>query len=305
MFFPLFHFLNLFHFCHQAITIFTFISVWVQKSITSIRRTVFVVIGIWLLGALIVILGITTHSDSKPVFVSPTPVIIIIPLHRLSSLILGVFFFKHSTGAGSVLDSWHGGYLQSICGCGRRYSFLLFATSRFTSGRVETSKSTQEHGGNLDSNGHQNGICRSSQCVVGPWRCWRELCRANLSNLPLTPQDRYPIVYSLSIMPLSIVRWTVYAQQAQTGLSQVAPVYTFIAVSIFGLSGFFNVILLLTTRRTSGLFGELIYSAPSRTPIILFRNDREMRDPSAISNQSKAGSRIYDEIYVEREVHTM
>lgn len=117
--------------------------------------------------------------------------------------------------------------------------------------------------------------------------------------------DRYPIVYSLSIMPLSVVRWAVYVQEAQTGASQVPPVYTFIAVSIFGLSGFFNVILLLTTRRTSGLFGELIHSAPSRAPIIFFRNDRETRDHSAKNNRSKASSKIYDEIYVEQEVHTM
>lgn len=104
-------------------------------------------------------------------------------------------------------------------------------------------------------------------------------------------------------MPLSIVRWTAYVQEDQTGKAHVPPAATFVAVSIFGLSGFFNVILLLTTRRTSGLFGELMFTAPSRTPIILFRNGRETGDQGGVTSQSKTGSRPYDEIFNIEPVH--
>lgn len=39
---------------------------------------------------------------------------------------------------------------------------------------------------------------------------------------------------------------------------------TFTVEAIFGLSGFFNVILLLTTRPESGLFGQLMFVSPAR-----------------------------------------
>jgi hypothetical protein len=50
--------------------------------------------------------------------------------------------------------------------------------------------------------------------------------------------------------------------------SFVPPAATFAVVSIFGLSGFFNVILLLKTRPSSGLFNQLMFLQPARPPVL-------------------------------------
>jgi hypothetical protein len=62
---------------------------------------------------------------------------------------------------------------------------------------------------------------------------------------------------------------------------------------------------LINTRRTSGLFGELMFTAPPRTPIIFFRNEREPRDQSVPASQSKSTSRLYDDIFSIEPVRTM
>jgi hypothetical protein len=49
---------------------------------------------------------------------------------------------------------------------------------------------------------------------------------------------------------------------------------TFFANSIFSLSGFLNVILLLKTRPSSGLFGNLMFLTPARPPL-LFAQERD------------------------------
>jgi len=50
---------------------------------------------------------------------------------------------------------------------------------------------------------------------------------------------------------------------------QVPAAATFATDATFGLSGFFNVILLVTTRPETGLFGQLMFEAPARPPSIL------------------------------------
>ena len=47
-------------------------------------------------------------------------------------------------------------------------------------------------------------------------------------------------------------------QEAKYGRSKVHPAATFAVMSIFALSGFFNVVLVLTTRPDIKLFGGLI-----------------------------------------------
>jgi len=98
------------------------------------------------------------------------------------------------------------------------------------------------------------------------------------------------------------VRWVVYAQEEKYGKSRMPPAVTFAVVTIFGLSGFFNSILLVTTRRTSGLFGEFIPTTP-RQPIIFFRNEREVGDPQAeiVGSQSKK-TKLYDQIFNVEQV---
>lgn len=82
---------------------------------------------------------------------------------------------------------------------------------------------------------------------------------------------RYPLVYCLGIMPLSIVRWITFVQEARhDGINNVPATATLASEAIFGLSGFFNVILLLTTKPESGLFGQLMFISPARPPLSIF-----------------------------------
>jgi len=78
---------------------------------------------------------------------------------------------------------------------------------------------------------------------------------------------RYPAVYCVLVLPMSIVRWLTFIHDFNSAPS----VATFIVVSIFGLSGFVDVILLLTTRPLAGLFGEL-----------MFRDETPTKPPSSI-----------------------
>ncbi len=61
---------------------------------------------------------------------------------------------------------------------------------------------------------------------------------------------------------MSIVRWLTFVN----GINSVSSEATFTVVSIFGLSGFVDVILLLTTR--PGLFNQLMFRAetPDQLP---------------------------------------
>jgi hypothetical protein len=58
----------------------------------------------------------------------------------------------------------------------------------------------------------------------------------------------YPVVYSTLVLPLSIVRWLSFRQEMHGGTDRVPPPLTFTVITIFHLSGIFNVILLLYTR---------------------------------------------------------
>jgi len=73
----------------------------------------------------------------------------------------------------------------------------------------------------------------------------------------------YPLVYCLCILPLSAVRWKNFVQNI------VFPGATFFAASIFGLSGFLNVILLLKTRPSTRLFDQMMLLQPARPPDVI------------------------------------
>ena len=62
-------------------------------------------------------------------------------------------------------------------------------------------------------------------------------------------------MYCVLVLPMSIVRWLTFIHD----FNSVSSSATFIVVSIFGLSGFVDVILLLTTRPQAGLFGQLMF----------------------------------------------
>jgi hypothetical protein len=67
----------------------------------------------------------------------------------------------------------------------------------------------------------------------------------------------YPLAYCISVLPLSITRWIGFVQEAKYGSASTPPAAIFACISLFALSGFFNVILLLNTKPNCGLFGNL------------------------------------------------
>ena len=94
---------------------------------------------------------------------------------------------------------------------------------------------------------------------VSPLQCWREYLSEYLfDDQLLMSMSRYPFVYSILIIPLSIIRWWGFAEEAKSGVNSTAAQHNLAALAVFGLSGFLNVILLLTTRPRLGLFNILM-----------------------------------------------
>ncbi|RDB16862.1 hypothetical protein Hypma_002509 [Hypsizygus marmoreus] len=109
----------------------------------------------------------------------------------------------------------------------------------------------------------------------------------------------YPIVYSILILPLSVVRWIGFVQERGGGTNTISASATMAVTSIYGLSGALNVVLLLTTRPNSILFGRST-CAPSRKPTVPLAtyktnsvNDTDGGDPSSdlgrLPSRSSAG----------------
>jgi hypothetical protein len=61
----------------------------------------------------------------------------------------------------------------------------------------------------------------------------------------------YPFVYSVLVLPLSIIRWTDFSQG-----NRAPSIATFIVINIYALSGAFNALLLLWTRPHFFLFQD-------------------------------------------------
>jgi hypothetical protein len=68
------------------------------------------------------------------------------------------------------------------------------------------------------------------------------------------PLHSYPIIYSILVLPLSVVRWLQFTNNSIAIGSEA----TFIVMSLHELSGFLNVLLLMITRPDSILFGKEI-----------------------------------------------
>ena len=93
---------------------------------------------------------------------------------------------------------------------------------------------------------------------------------------------RYPVVYVLCTLPLSIVRWTVLVQEARHGGGNHMPSATTLTLeAICGLLGFFNLVLLFITKPKSGLFGQPMSISPARLLII---SDPPSRIPCFLLN---------------------
>ncbi|KAG6917323.1 hypothetical protein DXG01_002981 [Tephrocybe rancida] len=72
----------------------------------------------------------------------------------------------------------------------------------------------------------------------------------------------YPIVYSILILPLSIVRWIGFVQERGAGVNRIGEAATMTVIAIYGCTGIANVVLLLTTRPNSVLFGTGLKHEP-------------------------------------------
>ncbi|KAF9467367.1 hypothetical protein BDZ94DRAFT_1249167 [Collybia nuda] len=75
----------------------------------------------------------------------------------------------------------------------------------------------------------------------------------------------YPVVYSILIIPLSVVRWIGFVQERGGRESHIGAAATMSVIGIYGLSGACNVILLLTTRPNSILFSKGLDYEPRHT----------------------------------------
>jgi hypothetical protein len=65
----------------------------------------------------------------------------------------------------------------------------------------------------------------------------------------------YPISYTILVLPLSIVRWRTFRAPGQQPI-QTPFAVTAVVITIFGLSGVVNVMLIMLTRRNLLLFGK-------------------------------------------------
>lgn len=67
---------------------------------------------------------------------------------------------------------------------------------------------------------------------------------------------RYPVAYSIIVLPLSVVRWLTFSKVQGCGRSSIPSEATFVSVFLHGCFGFVNVVLLLTTRQALLLFDD-------------------------------------------------
>jgi hypothetical protein len=82
-------------------------------------------------------------------------------------------------------------------------------------------------------------------------RCCPSYCTCHRVVISLLTQEtRYPIVYCILILPLSIVRW-IHASFKGKGPDDIwpGPIPTLIVICIFSLSGVANALLYLQTRK--------------------------------------------------------
>ncbi|THH15654.1 hypothetical protein EW146_g4859 [Bondarzewia mesenterica] len=76
----------------------------------------------------------------------------------------------------------------------------------------------------------------------------------------------YPLIYSVLVLPLTIVRWINFGLEAHG--AEVPSALSFVVIILFGLSGFANVFLLLATRPRLLLFSkpDVVVDAEGRAP---------------------------------------
>ncbi|KAF8160646.1 hypothetical protein B0H34DRAFT_838433 [Crassisporium funariophilum] len=210
-----------------TIAVFTFLGVWLGKGVRSIWLTRAVIGSVWLFIILVVVIGNVIHNGSGSTrYQSPTPLWCWISEDYLHWRIWGEYVWFWITLAFSIV-MYTPLYLWS------RGNILIDERAWW--------KFTLQHADKSDP--ALKGIRRRSLVMLA-----------------------YPIVYCLTILPLSVVRWIGFVQERNGGISHISSTATLAVAAIYGLSGAFNVLLLLTTRPDSVLFGKPTNFSLGRAP---------------------------------------
>jgi hypothetical protein len=84
--------------------------------------------------------------------------------------------------------------------------------------------------------------------------------------------DRYPVVYALQVLPLSVARWMGFVQEMQGDRTNHIPSTALLSVQvIYCLSGLANVVLFFLTRPNLLLFGKDVFENDSGMKVILIQ----------------------------------
>ena len=229
----------------QVIAVWTFRGLWMQRQITSKWFTLFTITGIWLFISVMAIAVKVAH----PNILAPTPV-------SHFNLFCSEIWYHIAV---LVLDPWLS-CLEDFqwismdvdcasCFFGGIYSTLFLDARdlcRSQSSMVERYPSIPWPPDQIWDGGTPAGFYYG--CVSPSLR----QCRTKYLWRPL----RYPFLYAICILPLSIVRWIAFVQEHNGGTNNVPSAATLTVISLFQLSGLFNVILLITTKPNIGLFGN-------------------------------------------------
>ncbi|KDR75017.1 hypothetical protein GALMADRAFT_69346 [Galerina marginata CBS 339.88] len=216
-----------------TIAVYTFLGVWLGKSIRSMFLTKIILSLLWSFITLMIIIGNTIRWGSgKPHYLSPTPYWCWISEDYLQMRIIGEYFWFWITLA---------------------FSFAIYVPLWLWSrGNI-----------NIDEHHWWKFSFRRAELNTDP--VLKGFRRRSLIMLA------YPFVYCVSILPFSVGRWVGFVQERNGGTNRVPSTATLAVTALFGLSGVCNVILLLTTR--PALFGRYSKFSSSRPPSIVTTDD--------------------------------
>ncbi|EJD41565.1 hypothetical protein AURDEDRAFT_186517 [Auricularia subglabra TFB-10046 SS5] len=144
---------------------------------------------------------------------------------------------------------------------------------------------------------------------VDPQRFWRmsfhRTAGMSRKGVTFSPSQQslkmllYPACYILTVIPLTITRWVGFS----TG-NRIAPFWTFFGVSIFGLSGIVNVLLLTLTRPSILSFGaSSVHTAHRTTPAAGSYPFHGSAAPGLRSESGVIGTAMSVEVRVERDMY--
>ena len=81
-------------------------------------------------------------------------------------------------------------------------------------------------------------------------------CCNGVRLFTVIPPSRYPIIYSIIVIPATVVRFIEFGQEKEHKVQEVPAGWVFFAQSLFRLGGILNVLLFLMTRRGLLLFRD-------------------------------------------------